>query len=176
MRKLKAPHSAIAAALVLSLSALGHGVHASLTVAESGAGGKTIEITVVASADDLQNVLRKQTGRDLEIDRDKDAERLVFGYLTRNIEFQGTSGKDGAMPLKWIGMEVTVSKLTAYMEIAAPLPLAGLRIRNTLLFDALADQVNMMTVRRDKKSKASNLLFPPGSREWQTVNLPADLR
>ena len=153
--------------LLLSLTASAHGVHASLTSIDYNSESKALEVTVVMTADDIEAVLRRDTGKQIEIDRTAGAEKLVFEYLKQKLEVQG-------LTLGWVGMEVRTAKWTAYLEAKAPTggP-QGMKIRNELLFDLLPDQVNMLSVKRDHRGKSSDHLFQVGGGGgWQTVQLP----
>ncbi len=149
----------------VSMAAWAHGVHASLGTAQYS--GKSLEITLVFSADDLEALLRKQAGHQIEVDRG--AEKLVFAYLERCLELKSARG--AVFKLSWIGLETSAQKVTAYLEVkVAPEELHGMRIRNDLLLDLLPDQINMMSVRRDKIGSSDHLFRTRG--EWQTVKLP----
>lgn len=163
---------AILAVLLLPPGASGHGVHAAITMAEYAGQSKSLEVTIVASADDLETVVRRDSGRQVELDRDKDAAKLIFEYIRKSLEFR--SAKDLKLDLKWVGMEVSLTRLTAYVEVPLPDGPEGLRVRNVLLFDLLPDQVNIMSVKRNHGGKASDHLFQPGNREFQVVRLPAE--
>jgi hypothetical protein len=156
-------------ALIVSCSLVwAHGVHASLGTAHYSAANQSLEITLAFSADDVEALLRKQTGKQIEVDHG--AEKLVFAYLERCLAFK-TARTAEAKPLKWIGMEVSVQKITAYLEVKlTPEELAGLMIRNDLLLDSLPDQVNLMSVRRDGVARPSDHLFRVRG-EWQGVKL-----
>jgi hypothetical protein len=156
---------ALLAGVTLAAGAFAHGVHASLATANYG--GKSLEITLVFSADDIETLLRQETGKHIEVDRG--AEKLVFAYLERCIELKTARGV--AVKLTWVGLESSAQKVTAYLEAKlAPEDLNGLRIRNDLLLDLLPDQVNMMSVRKDKARPSDHLFRTRG--EWQTVRVP----
>ncbi|MBS1833842.1 MAG: hypothetical protein JST65_14080 [Acidobacteria bacterium] len=153
------------ALLLACASAFGHGVHASLTSIQFNEASKSLEIVMVMSADDVETVLRRDTGKQIEVDRG--AEQLVFGYIAKSLEIRG-------LKLQWVGMEVSVQKITAYLEAKVPSgDPNGLNIRNDLLLDLLNDQVNILSVKRAGKpnAKASEHLFNSRG-TWQTVKLP----
>ncbi len=147
-----------------------HGVHASLTSIQYVEESKSLEIVMVMSADDVQTLLRRDTGKDVEVDRG--AEKLVSAYLEKAFEIRAAKA-DAKIPVAWVGMEVSVQKITAYLEARVPDGPDGLRIRQDLLFELLADQLNILSVKRAAgKSRASEHLFAAGSRgAWQTVKL-----
>jgi hypothetical protein len=153
-------------ALAVSMTACAHGVHASLGTAQYSVASKSLEITLVFSADDLETLLRKETGKQIEVDRG--AEKLVFAYLERCLEWKSSRG--ATLKMAWVGLETSAQRVTAYMELkVASDELSGLRVRNDLLMDLLPDQVNMLSVRRDKSGSSDHLFRTRG--EWQTVKL-----
>ena len=141
--------------------ALAHGVHASLTSVNFVPETKALEIILVMQADDLETFLRRDTGRQIEIDRTPGAEKLVFQYIEKRLAFTSPSG--ARTPLKWVGMEISTQKVTAYLETQMPEGVEGMKIRNELLFDLLTDQVNMLSVKRGGKGKSSDHLFTAAS-------------
>jgi hypothetical protein len=158
----------------MSSAMLAHGVHASLASIQYVEESKSLEIVIVMSADDIETVLRRDTGKQIEVDRG--AEQLVFGYLQKALEFRSSNSR---VPLTWVGMEVSVQKITAYLEAKIPEGPDGMRIRNDLLFDLLPDQVNILSVKRtvSGRPRASEHLFQAASKGvWQTVKLPATPR
>jgi hypothetical protein len=160
---------------MMSSAMLAHGVHASLASIQYVEESKSLEIVMVMSADDIETVLRRDTGKQVEVDRG--AEQLVFGYMQKTLEFRSQSG--AKVPLTWVGMEVSVQKITAYLEAKVPDGPDGMRIRNDLLFDLLADQVNILSVKRTigGKPRASEHLFSAAAKGvWQTAKLPATPR
>lgn len=154
-------------------AAWAHGVHASLTTIQYVPESKSLEIVMVMSADDVEAVLRRDTGKQIEVDRE--ADRFVFDYLRKCFEIR-PARQETPLPLKWVGMEVSVQKITAYLEVKAPEGPDRLRIRHDLLFDFLPDQVNILSVRRAgpaSKAKPSEHLFQAASKNaWQTIKLP----
>ena len=153
---------------LLAVSAWGHGVHASLTSIDFSTQTKSLEVTIVMTADDIEALLRRETGKQIELDRTPGAEKLVFEYIKKSLALRTRSGQP--IPLEWVGMEVRTAKLTVFVEAQAPEGPAGIQIRDELLFDMLPDQVNMLAVKRDHKGKSSDHLFQPGG-SWQTVAL-----
>ncbi|BDC52550.1 hypothetical protein F183_A48650 [Bryobacterales bacterium F-183] len=158
------------ALLLACTCAFGHGVHASLTSIQYNEAARSLEIIMVMSADDMEAVLRRDTGKQVEIDRG--ADQLVFGYIAKTLELRS---QQAPLKLQWVGMEVSVQKVTAYLEAKVPdgTSVDGMRIRNDLLLDLLNDQVNILSVKRSGKpnAKASEHLFNSRG-TWQTVKLP----
>jgi hypothetical protein len=159
----------VVALAAVAASAWAHGVHASLASIDYNTQTKSFEIVIVATADDVETLLRRDTGKQIELDRTPGAEQLVFEYIKKNLALRAASGEE--LPLAWVGMEVRTAKLTVYVEAKASTGVPnGMRIRDDLLFDLLPDQVNMLSVNRDHKGKSSDHLFQANAiGNWQTI-------
>lgn len=144
-----------------------HGVHASLTSIDYNSESKSLEITMVMTADDVEAAIRKVAGKAVEVDT-PEGEKLVYAYVAEKLQIRNRAG--APLKLKWVGQEVRTAKLTAYLEAPLPEGPAGLKIRDDLLFELLPDQVNMLAVKRDHKGKSSDHLFQAAAAgAWQTV-------
>ena len=155
--------------MLVAASAWAHGVHASLTSLDYNTESKGLEITIVMTADDIETLLRRDTGKQIELDRTVGAEKLVYEYVKKCLILRAADGEQ--VTLEWVGMEVRTAKLTVFVEAKAlPEGPSGMRVRNDLLFETLPDQVNMLAVKRDHKGKSSDHLFQPGG-GWQTIKL-----
>jgi hypothetical protein len=150
---------AFALMLIGCSAALAHGFHSSLATIDYVSQKHALQAILVVNAGDLETLLRKQSGRQIEIDRSPEAAALTSAYVTRSIEFRS----DGrSLPLRWIGMEVKTNFVYIYVEAEVP-NLEKLEIRNSLLIDLLPDQVNMLTLRRDGTGKPFDCLFQQGT-------------
>jgi hypothetical protein len=146
--------------LLLCCGALtGHGFHSSLTSIDYVSRSHALQAVVMVNAGDLETLLRKESGRQIEIDRTADAAALIEAYVRKSVQVRA-AGRD--IPLRWVGMEVKTNFVYIYVEAEAQ-ALDGLEIRNSLLMDLLPDQVNMLTLRRDGTGKPFDCLFQQGS-------------
>ena len=122
-------------------------------------GAHSLQAILIVNAADLETVLRKESGRQIELDRSPDAAALTADYVGKNVQFRA-GGR--AIPLHWVGMEVKTNFAYLYVEANVP-ALGGLEVRNGLLMDLLPDQVNMVSIRRDGKGKPFDCLFQQGT-------------
>jgi hypothetical protein len=136
-----------------------HGFHCSLATVDYVTKSHALQAILVVNAGDLETLLRRQTGRQIELDRTADVNALVHAYVQKSVHVRG-GGKD--LPLKWVGMELKTNMAYLYVETEAT-PLESLEIKNELLQDMLPDQVNMLTLRRDGKGRPFDALFPQGA-------------
>jgi hypothetical protein len=150
-----------ALALLAAAALSGHGQHASLTAVDYLSKSKSLEVTIVMSADHLETILRRESGREIEIDRTPGAEALASAYIRERFVFRLPSGEE--IVLRWVGMEAKADQLRAYLEAAKCPDPEGMSIRNDLLFDFLPDQINLFTLRRDRKGKSFDHTFSRGA-------------
>lgn len=140
-----------------------HKFHFTSTVFEYNPASKCYEITVRLFADDIEAVLSRVAGRSIEIDRDADAEKLAFQYLKETFRVRGPDLTE--IPLRWVGLEVKVATVYAYLEATAPdSGLKDLAIANTIFFDLLPDQVNTVILKDPVRGRPSDLIFRMGDR------------
>ena len=152
-------------AIVLSLlgalapGASAHRYHTSVTRLEYNAEEHMAEITVQTFADDIEAALGKRnraTGS-VRLDGSEKTNALVLDYL-RTV-FELNSG-DATIELQWIGMELKGYSVWIYLQAKAPQGLTKTSLRNKLLFDLFADQVNIVNVLND--GKRASLVFKRG--------------
>ncbi len=97
-----------------------------------------------------------------------DIEDQIRRYLRKRLVMT-QAGR--AVQLRWIGKEVTARWVWVYFEAPLPDGLSGLRIRNEILFDVLADQVNTINFHNGKRRET--LTF---SRKRPVRSYPANKR
>ena len=122
-----------------------HKYYTSLAQVEYNAGSKSVEVSLRVFADDLELALTRRAGRKVSLDRTKDAASHVLAYLRDTFEIRN---RDGATKtLKWVGMEVRSGVAWLYVEAEMPEGLSGARLRDHVLFELFAEQVNTVSVR-----------------------------
>jgi len=135
----------LAAALLVPLvgAAWGHDFHASLTEARYNAETGSLEVVARVFADDLERGVGRHRGERYRLDVDGQAP--VFEYFKARLGFSGAGGRP--LALHWIGMEMDVRQVWAYLEI--PLDRADLDaliLENRLFLESLEDQVNTLNL------------------------------
>jgi len=134
-----------AGAASLPHAAAAHKYYRSLAQVEYNAESKSVEVSLRVFADDLELALTRRAGREVSLDRTKDADRLVLAYLRDTFEIKNRDGETKA--LKWVGMELRSDIAWLYVEAEMPEGLAGARLRDQLLFELFEKQVNTVSVR-----------------------------
>ena len=146
-------------ALLASLALYWHGVHMSTATVDYRSGSKDVEIMIAMSADHLEEVLRRNSGREVELDRTADAQKLAQDYVLSHFSLKDSGGKP--VPLKWVGWEIKGGNVNCYVEAKAAGE--GLKLRNELLIDWQRDQVNRVLPKRDGKVRPPQLMFWVGT-------------
>lgn len=140
-----------------------HKFHFTSTLLDYNPASKVYEITVRLFADDIEAVMSRMAGRRIEVDRSPDAERLCFEYLRERLRLRGPDTKP--IPLRWVGLEVKVTTVYAYLESDAPdTGLRDLAIQNTIFFDHLPGQVNTVILKDPVHGRPRDLSFRAGDR------------
>ncbi|HEX8559779.1 MAG TPA: DUF6702 family protein [Pyrinomonadaceae bacterium] len=132
-------------AAVCATPGAAHKFYTSLARVEYNAEEKTVEVTLRVFADDLELALKRRAGREVKLDRTKDADRLVLDYLREAFEIKNRAGEGKA--LRWVGMELRAGVAWVYVEADMPEGFAGARLRDHLLFELFREQVNTVIVR-----------------------------
>jgi hypothetical protein len=122
-----------------------HKYYTSLAQVEYNAESRTVEVSLRVFADDLELALTRRAGRQVSLDRTKDAGGLVLAYLRDTFAIKNRDGE--AKALKWVGMELRAGVAWLYFEAEMPEGLAGGRLRDHVLFELFAEQVNTVSVR-----------------------------
>jgi len=143
------------------LVAAAHKYYTSLAQAEYDAESKSMEVTLRVFADDLELALTRRAGLAVSLDRTKNADRLVLAYLRDTFEIRNRDGE--AKALKWVGMELRAGVAWLYVEAEMPEGLSGARLRDHVLFELFAEQVNTVSVRY--AGARADLVFVPGDGE-----------
>jgi hypothetical protein len=138
-----------------------HKYYTSLARVEYNAEAGSVEISLRVFADDLELALTRRAGRKVSLDRTKDADRLVLAYLRDTFELKNRDGE--AKALKWVGMELRAGVAWLYVEAEMPEGLAGARLRDHVLFELFAEQVNTVSVRY--QGAKADLVFARGDGE-----------
>jgi len=124
-----------------------HPVHASAAVADVR--GRRVEITLTVAPEDLQEALRRESGRTLDIDTDAEVDSLAHAYVAERFTLEGP---DGPLPLVWIGCEVTDEAARLFFEFKLPKDPNGVTLRNAVFFELTPAHINRVQVRRGKTS------------------------
>lgn len=126
-----------------------HKFHYSKTEINWNSVAKSVEIVATLHADDIEAQLRK-TRRQLELDRDKDAELMVCAYVVSALDLPGVR-------LRCLGMKVSRDFVDVFLEGPAGTPPKTLT--NRILTEEIEDQRNDVELKRDGKLTGPRIQF-----------------
>jgi len=136
-------------AVFFATPALAHPIHTSYAEADYRPESQKLEIALRLFTDDAEAALSGRAGRKISFDSTPAAEldALVFTYV-RTLFTVKT--RDGAVQaLTWVGREFKDHEGHLWIYLQCPLPggAAGARIRDRVLRDTFADQLNSVRMR-----------------------------
>ena len=134
-----------------------HKFHASLTQMVHNPQTRTAEVVLRLFADDLENTLGRRNAKRVVLDKNDDAQEMVFTYIQE--AFRLHDGDGALIPLKWVGLELDVQSVWVYLELPIG-DLTGLRLENKLFFELFDDQVNTVNIKQN--TKRATLIFKRG--------------
>ena len=106
----------------------------------------SIEVVHTYMAHDIDALLAAQAGRQIDLTKPED-EALLRKYVEERFYLLGQD--KARLPLKWVGVTVSVESVVIYRELAAT-PLASIaQVHDEVLMDFMPRQANTVNVTRD---------------------------
>ena len=134
-----------------------HSLHTTMTELRYEDRARNVRVTVRMFADDLGGALRRRGAT--SVPDSPAGAAATLAYLSETLVLSTADGR--ALPLHLEGIHRTGDLLWVTVTSAPVAGLGGLRIRNALLMDVFADQVNIVQV-ADRGTKRS-ILFTRGA-------------
>ena len=125
--------------------AFAHPYHTSSAVADLRR--RRLEITLTVTPEDLQEALRRQSKRVLDIDSDPNVDALAEAYVKARFKVEG---EDGPLSPSWVGSEIEDDAARLYFEFRLPKDPSTIKIRSAVFFELAPAQINRVLVRRGK--------------------------
>lgn len=147
-----------------------------------------LEISVRCHPIDLENSLRKMTGKQIDLDKTSEVDSLITDYLNQHFILRDPAKKanesadlkiepkaekpkaeaqSGLAKLHWVGKEIDAKWAWIYFELEPESGAGDLTLTNTLLMEVLEDQTNTVLILQGTKRKSllfrantKTLLFP----------------
>lgn len=137
-----------------------------------------LEISIRCHPIDLENAIRKMTGKQIDLDKTPEVDTLITDYLNQNFILRDPAKKAkeiadvkikrqpgepkaeaqaGLAKLHWVGKEIDAKWAWLYFELEPESGAGDLTLTNTLLMEVLEDQTNTVLVLQGTKRKS--LLF-----------------
>ncbi|HAA87973.1 MAG: hypothetical protein CMO73_00435 [Verrucomicrobiales bacterium] len=128
-----------------------HPVHATFAEAVWNPKTQSIEIALRVRVVDLESALSKKIDKQIDIENTEGVEKDICSYLNKNFYITLPTGKK-IIP-KWLDKEVGITNAWLYFEFilgAETMP-KQCKIQNSIFFDDLEGQKNVIEYREGKK-------------------------
>ena len=129
---------------LLPATAFAHPYHTTSAVADVR--GRTVEVTLTVTPEDLQEALRRSAGRTIDIDTAPEVDALTHAYTKSRFVL---THEDQPLALRWIGTEIEADTARLYFEFRLPKKARDITVRNSVFFELAPAQINRVLVRED---------------------------
>lgn len=120
--------------------ALAHPYHTTSATAELNRDTGSLEVALRVSPEDLEKALGYRTGRRISLDKTKDVDKLIQGYLGEVFKVEAADGKKPE--LEWVGREFEGTSLWLYFEFPRLGDLDGAKITQRIFLEYFARHIN----------------------------------
>ena len=149
--------ASVGATRVVAPAATEHPLHTSFAEVAYDPAAQLVTVSLRVFADDVSADVARRIGVRAGPDG-VPSDGAVFRYVATR--FTVVSARGEALAFRWCGARRVGVQLFVCLRAPAAAPLAGARVRSTILTDAFADQVNIVQVTYDGRRKT--LLFTRG--------------
>lgn len=158
---------------ILSFAVMSFGVgqahvfHTSLTRIDYNSEAKTAEISLRVFINDLEDALSRQSGKRINLERDNaEAIRVFNEYISKGaLVLRDKNGKN--LELKVLGFEAQNDMTYCFIEADAPDGLEEISVKNTIFFDFLDNQTNIIVAKNG--TRQADLLFKLKETEFKKL-------
>jgi hypothetical protein len=137
-----------------------HRFYLSLTEVRIDTKKQTLDVSCKLFTDDLEDALQKKYGKKIDLaasSKNKDVQALLHRYITENFKVN-VGGK--LQTLTFVGFETETDATWCYLESVPFIGKGKVSIINSLLYDYLPEQSNMLNVYMDDVEQSSKLVNP----------------
>ncbi|MCE3278271.1 MAG: hypothetical protein K0S44_462 [Bacteroidetes bacterium] len=143
-----------------------HKFYLSLTEVRADTKKQTLDVSSKLFTDDLEVALQKKYGKKVDLatsSKNKDVQALLHKYIIENFKM---SVAGTAIDLTFVGFETEADATWCYLESVPFYSKGKVRIVNTLLYDYLPEQSNMINFYWDQEEKTAKLVNPEKTTEF----------
>ncbi len=147
-----------------------HPFYLSVTNMKYNDKSRSMEISCKMFTNDLEDALKKITNKSVDILNPKnkpEVENILFEYITKRLSVN-LNGK--IKTLKFIGYEKEDEVIWTYMEIEKCEKPKQLIIQNSLLYDFLKEQINLVQIEAGDFKKSSKVGNPEKELKFEITN------
>ncbi|MBA2620486.1 MAG: hypothetical protein H0U87_04735 [Acidobacteria bacterium] len=135
-----------------------HTYHTSLTRIDYKTKENLVEISIQLFTHDFVPALERRAKKPIDLEKTPEIDKIILDFVNANFVLKDKT--DRAKKLVFVGKEIQVDTVFVYVETDSDEDLENFSLRNTLFFDAYAEQTNRVVARySDKKA---DLIFKAG--------------
>lgn len=157
------------ACLFLTVTVFTNSVHRfylSLTEVRVNTQKQTLDVSCKLFTDDLEDLLFRKYGKKIDLAtslKNKDVQALLNKYINENFRIN-VGGK--LQVLSFVGFETETDATWCYLESVPFISKGKVSVLNTLLYDYLPEQSNMINFYWDDAEKSAKLVNPEKMTEF----------
>ena len=139
-----------------------HAYHSTLTELRYNPAKKQLELSVKVFVDDFERAISK--GQPKTVSLTEPGPRplvLADAYFQRTLQISTVAG--ARLPMQVLGMQAESDGIWFYCKVPLAGPLAGIKLRQAVLLDAFADEMNIVNIEANGKKQSA--LFRAGHEE-----------
>jgi hypothetical protein len=131
-----------------------HAYHSTITELRYNAAKKQLELSVKVFTDDFEKALSQGQPKPVSLTEAGPRPLITAdAYFQRTLQLSTPAG--ARLPLQLLGMQAENDGYWFYCKVPLPGPVAGVKLRQTVLLDAFPDQMNIVNIEaNDKKQSA----------------------
>ena len=139
-----------------------HAYHTTITELRYNPAKKQLELATKVFTDDFEKAISQGQPTHVSLtDAGPRPLALADAYFQRTLQISTLAG--ARLPLQVLGMQAENDGYWFYCKVALPGPVAGIRLRQAVLIDAFADEMNIVNVEANGKKQSA--LFRAGHEE-----------
>jgi len=147
---------------VMSLTAFNpiHRFYLSLTEVRVDSKKQTMDVSCKLFTDDVEELILKKCGKKIDLatsTKNKDVQAILHKYINENFKIN-VGGK--LQTLNFVGFEIEGDATWCYLETTPFISHGTVNILDTLLYDYLPEQSNMINFYWDDLEKSAKLVNP----------------
>lgn len=145
---------------IYTLFVLPHPFYLSVTECKYNTKNKSIEVSCKMFTNDLEDALKKKSGKTVDLINPKNKEetgKILFEYIEKRLKI---TVNQKLQKLNYIGFEKEDDVIWTYMEIKNVEKPKTVKIENTLLFDFLKEQINIVHLEVGSYKESSKVTNP----------------
>lgn len=152
--------------LLMVFAGLRHPFYLGVTEIQYNSRNQSLELSIKLFTDDFEKCLSAHSKRAINLYAAKDPSLLdsvVASYINQHFKIYAQKQN---LPMHFIGYEKSDEATWSYFELVLTSIPETLHIYNTLLYDCINEQSNIMHLKSEQRASSYKLNFPDSTYQW----------